>query len=64
MVRWKMHLSIYTRVEADNAIIDPVNSECLFSVLDSLPLAIAHTGAYLQESGIRVETYLEFYEQQ
>jgi tetratricopeptide (TPR) repeat protein len=29
-----------------------------------LPLAIAQAGAYLQESGVSVETYLRFYDQQ
>jgi len=36
----------------------------LFRLLDGLPLAIAQAGAYLQESGVGVRTYLKFYEQQ
>ena len=36
----------------------------MFGLLDGLPLAIAQAGAYLQESGVRVGTYLRFYEQQ
>ena len=33
-------------------------------MLDGLPLAIAQAGAYLQESGVGLTTYLRFYEQQ
>jgi tetratricopeptide (TPR) repeat protein len=33
-------------------------------LLDGLPLAIAQAGAYLQESGVGLTTYLKFYEQQ
>ena len=29
-----------------------------------MPLAIAQGGAYLQETGVSVETYLRFYDQQ
>ncbi|KAF2678494.1 FabD/lysophospholipase-like protein [Lentithecium fluviatile CBS 122367] len=36
----------------------------LFSLLDGLPLAIAQAGAYLQQSGVDLSTYLRFYEQQ
>jgi tetratricopeptide (TPR) repeat protein len=36
----------------------------LLQLLDGLPLAIAQAGAYLQESGVGLETYLRFYEQQ
>ena len=36
----------------------------MFCLLDGLPLAIAQAGAYLQESGVGVGTYLQFYEQQ
>ncbi|RYN57987.1 hypothetical protein AA0117_g13189 [Alternaria alternata] len=36
----------------------------LLERLDGLPLAVAQAGAYLQESGVDVETYLRFYEQQ
>ncbi|MCJ1269239.1 hypothetical protein MMC22_009129 [Lobaria immixta] len=43
---------------------DPIRSERLFNVLDGLPLAIAQAGAYLQESGVEIETYLKFYKQQ
>ena len=36
----------------------------MFSKLDGLPLAIAQADAYLQQSGVGIEKYLEFYEQQ
>ncbi|CAN9172819.1 unnamed protein product [Alternaria alternata] len=36
----------------------------LLERLDGLPLAIAQAGAYLQESGVELTTYLRFYEQQ
>ena len=36
----------------------------MFSKLDGLPLAIAQAGAYLQQSGVGIEKYLEFYEHQ
>ncbi|RYO22982.1 hypothetical protein AA0113_g12747 [Alternaria arborescens] len=39
-------------------------SEGLLALLDGLPLAIAQAGAYLQESGVGLATYLRFYEQQ
>jgi tetratricopeptide (TPR) repeat protein len=51
-------------VEADNAFADLVEGERLFKLLDGLPLAIAQAGAYLQESGTGLRTYLKFYEQQ
>ena len=53
-----------TEVEADSVIIDPVEVERLLDLLDGLPLAIAQAGAYLQESGVGVRTYLKIYEQQ
>ncbi|KAI9676685.1 MAG: hypothetical protein M1829_003004 [Trizodia sp. TS-e1964] len=40
-----------------------VESGCLLSLLDGLPLAIAQAGAYLQQSGVSLVTYLTFYEQ-
>jgi hypothetical protein len=45
-------------------IVDTAESEQLLMLLDSLPLAIAQAGAYLQESGVGLTTYLRFYEQQ
>ncbi|KAF2008315.1 FabD/lysophospholipase-like protein, partial [Aaosphaeria arxii CBS 175.79] len=36
----------------------------LLDLLDGLPLAIAQAGAYLQETGVGFEKYVEFYEQQ
>lgn len=36
----------------------------MLDLLDGLPLAIAQAGAYLQESGVGLVTYLKFYEQQ
>ena len=43
--------------------IDKSTCERLFDHLDGLPLAIAQAGAYLQESGIDIATYLKRYEQ-
>ena len=43
---------------------DTAESERLLALLDGLPLAIAQAGAYLQESGVGLTTYLRFYEQQ
>ncbi|KAH7126726.1 hypothetical protein B0J11DRAFT_284076 [Dendryphion nanum] len=39
-------------------------SKKLLELLDGLPLAIAQAGAYLQESGVGLTTYLEFYHRQ
>ncbi|KAI9666161.1 MAG: hypothetical protein M1821_004096 [Bathelium mastoideum] len=36
----------------------------LLDRLDGLPLAIAQAGAYLQESGIDIRTYLQFYDEE
>ena len=36
----------------------------MLQLLDGLPLAIAQAGAYLQDSGVGLKTYLRFYEQQ
>ena len=43
---------------------DKTKVEHLLGILDGLPLAIAQAGAYLRESGVSVETYIKFYEQQ
>ncbi|KAK5010428.1 hypothetical protein LTR28_009983, partial [Elasticomyces elasticus] len=43
---------------------DPVQGDILLNKLDGLPLAIAQAGAFLQQSGCAIETYLKFYEQQ
>ncbi|KAE9966186.1 hypothetical protein EG328_009102 [Venturia inaequalis] len=43
---------------------DATESEFLLNRLDGLPLAIAQAGAYLQESGVGLQTYLKFYEDQ
>ncbi|KAF1960998.1 hypothetical protein CC80DRAFT_269456 [Byssothecium circinans] len=43
---------------------DTAEGERLLVLLDGLPLAIAQAGAYLQESGVGLATYLRFYEQQ
>ncbi|KAF1966045.1 hypothetical protein BU23DRAFT_334294, partial [Bimuria novae-zelandiae CBS 107.79] len=43
---------------------DTDESRRLLMLLDGLPLAIAQAGAYLQESGVHLEAYLRFYEQQ
>jgi tetratricopeptide (TPR) repeat protein len=50
--------------EANKRILDAAESEQLLVLLDGLPLAIAQAGAYLQESGVGLATYLRFYEQQ
>jgi tetratricopeptide (TPR) repeat protein len=56
---------IYVQVHnANNTIVDKVESKQLLALLDGLPLAIAQAGAYLQESGVGLLTYLRFYEQQ
>ena len=45
-----------------NLVSDEGDSEQLLDHLDGLPLAIAQAGAYLQESGTNIKTYLRFYE--
>jgi tetratricopeptide (TPR) repeat protein len=50
--------------KANKTAIDTAESEQLLALLDGLPLAIAQAGAYLQESGVGLTTYLRFYEQQ
>ena len=42
---------------------DTIERERLLSLLDSLPLATAQAGAYLQESGVGFRAYFKFYEQ-
>jgi tetratricopeptide (TPR) repeat protein len=49
---------------ADTGYADAALGEQLLWRLDGLPLAIAQAGAYLQESGVDVETYLFLYDQQ
>jgi tetratricopeptide (TPR) repeat protein len=49
---------------ANTTCIDAALGKQLLKRLDGLPLAIAQAGAYLQESGIGLTTYLRFYEQQ
>jgi tetratricopeptide (TPR) repeat protein len=44
--------------------VDTPESEQLLALLDGLPLAIAQAGAYLEESGVGLTTYLRFYEEQ
>ncbi|KAF2786451.1 FabD/lysophospholipase-like protein [Melanomma pulvis-pyrius CBS 109.77] len=43
---------------------DMAEGKSLLDMLDGLPLAIAQAGAYLQESGVSLETYLRFYKHQ
>jgi hypothetical protein len=50
--------------KADGRITDTVEGKRLLQRLDGLPLAIVQAGAYLQESGVGIKKYLEFYEQQ
>ena len=45
-------------------LIDETDIKDLLEKLDGLPLAIAQAGAYLQESGMSVKTYLRLYEEQ
>jgi tetratricopeptide (TPR) repeat protein len=45
-------------------LIDAVERERLLALLDGLPQAIAQAGAYLQESGVGLTSYLRFYKQQ
>jgi hypothetical protein len=52
------------RTRANIRCADAALGELLLERLDGLPLAIAQAGAYLQESGVSVETYLRFYDQQ
>jgi tetratricopeptide (TPR) repeat protein len=49
---------------ANKTNVDAVEREQLLALLDGLPLAIAQAGAYLQESGGGLATYLRYYEQQ
>ena len=49
---------------ANKITVDAAKSEGLLTLLDGLPLAIAQVGAYLQESGVKLATYLRFYKQQ
>jgi hypothetical protein len=51
-------------VEADDTTIDSDKCKRLLELLDGLPLAIAQAGAYLQESGTRMEKYIQLYEKQ
>ena len=44
-------------------VIDPIESEPFFHVLDGLPLAIAQAGEFLQQTGTGIVTDLEFHEQ-
>ena len=64
MVRYSIYLFENPEVEADSIIIDPVECERLLDLLDGLPLAIAQAGAYFQESGVGMGSYLKFYEHQ
>jgi tetratricopeptide (TPR) repeat protein len=58
-------VSAYVQIDKPNKTsIDTAESEQLVALLDGLPLAIAQAGAYLQESGVGLRTYLRFYEQQ
>lgn len=45
-------------------LIDEADMKDLLEKLDGLPLAIAQAGAYLEESGISIKTYLGLYEEQ
>jgi tetratricopeptide (TPR) repeat protein len=50
--------------ELANAItVDAADRDQLLALLDGLPLAIAQAGAYLQESGAGLASYMQFYQQ-
>jgi tetratricopeptide (TPR) repeat protein len=51
-------------ITTNERIVDIAEGKQLLAQLDGLPLAIAQAGAYLQESGVGLTTYLSFYEQQ
>jgi tetratricopeptide (TPR) repeat protein len=51
-------------IKANKTPVDTAESERLLALLDGLPLAIAQAGAYFQESGVGLTTYLRFYKQQ
>jgi tetratricopeptide (TPR) repeat protein len=51
-------------IGANELTTDVIEGEQLFALLDGLPLAIAQAGAYLHESGVKLETYLRYYDQQ
>jgi hypothetical protein len=50
--------------KADRTTTDNAEGDRLLALLNSLLLAIAQAGAYLQQSGVGLATYLRFYEQQ
>ncbi|KAF2466855.1 uncharacterized protein BDR25DRAFT_71181 [Lindgomyces ingoldianus] len=58
-MKFRLRLSSRVGIKRNTA-----QSERLLKLLDGLPLAIAQAGAYLQESGVGLEKYLAFYEQQ
>jgi tetratricopeptide (TPR) repeat protein len=48
---------------ANRTVVDAADQDQLLALLDGLPLAIAQAGAYLQESGTQLTSYIQFYEQ-
>jgi tetratricopeptide (TPR) repeat protein len=54
----------YYIYQPNHAVTDRAEGERLLALLDGLPLAIAQAAAFLQESGIALQTYIRFYEHQ
>jgi tetratricopeptide (TPR) repeat protein len=54
----------FVEIGANGAPTDTADAERLLSLLDGLPLAIAQAGAFLRESGLELETYVNLYKQQ
>ena len=57
-------LSISIRNVSADSSADESKIKRLLRLLDGLPLAIAQAGAYLQESGMDIEAYLQLYKEQ
>jgi len=51
------------RRRANNTFADLAEGDRLLELLDGLPLAIAQAASFLQETGIELQKYIEFYEQ-
>ena len=49
---------------ADSAFLDSVQRDELLNRLEGLPLAIAQAGAFLKESQVKLEDYIDFYDRE
>ena len=49
-------------VNANSAFLEPVQRDKLLNRLEGLPLAIAQAGAFLKESQMKFEDYIDFYD--